>query len=82
MTDNKIFDFNLLSEGVVQIHGKVNGVAMKRGGYGPLAGRWTFNIRFFNDRGQLVKVSCGEGDGTIGNLKDLEERITEIYQNG
>lgn len=80
MSTNKVFFIKQLDDNTVQISGRVNGHACRRQWPGETAGSYAFNIRFFNNKKQLVKIINNEKDGTVRSIESLVDRISKIYE--
>lgn len=76
---NKKFKLNPIDINNIQIYGEVNGWAWRRRvSYAGLS--YGFQIKFFNTKGHLIKISNSDEDGTVGNEKTLLKRIQKILE--
>lgn len=74
---NILFGLNQINDNSIQIYGKVNGVA-------ELVTRnnqdyWTYEIKFFNSKNHLIKLTTSQNNMTIHNEQKLEEAILGVY---
>jgi len=78
---NGLFTLNVISDGVVQIIGKVYGFAVKRSG-GEMGGSYSLSVRLFagDNKERLVKISNSDEDGSIRSLKSLEKKLLKICE--
>mgnify|MGYP006396782795 CR=1 FL=1 len=72
-----LFTIHKVNEDVIQILGEINGFATKRHG-GEMGNSYDICIQFFKEK-KYYKISNGEKDGTVRNLKALEEWIQNKY---